>query len=112
MAKQSVIDQTNLTELKKNVEDIEYSLKGLKNSKLKVSKNLEDLSKKELEDFIQFAYLKFRGPKWGMQRLFNDFRYTQKIHGIFGAIKVPPLTIRLFVSWFREKSRGRTFDNI
>ena len=74
--------------------------------------NTTDLSKKELEDFIQFAYLKFRGPKWGMQRLFNDFRYTQKIHGVFGAIKVPPLTIRLFVSWFREKSRGRTFENI
>lgn len=73
--------------------------------------NTIDVNKEELEDFIQFAYLKFRGPKWGMQRLYNDFRYTQKIHGFLGAIKVPPLTVRLFVSWFREKSRGKTFEN-
>ncbi|UCH89710.1 MAG: cobalamin-dependent protein [Thermoplasmata archaeon] len=72
--------------------------------------NTNEITKEELEDFIQFAYLKFRGPKWGMQRLYNDFRYTQKIHGFLGAIRVPPLTVRLFVRWFREKSRGKTFD--
>ena len=74
--------------------------------------NTNDLTKEELEDFIQFAYLRFRGPKWGMQRFFNDLRYTQKIHGMFGAVKVPPLTVRLFVSWFREKSRGQTFEEM
>jgi len=49
LAKQSVIDQTNLTELKKSLEDIEYSLKGLKDSKTKVSKELEVLIKNESE---------------------------------------------------------------
>lgn len=49
LAKQSIIDQTNLTELKKSLEDIEYSLKGIEKSKIKVSKDLKLLSKNESE---------------------------------------------------------------
>jgi exonuclease SbcC len=49
LGKQSIIDQTDLEELKKNLADLEYSLKGLKESKAKVSSDLEVLNKKKIE---------------------------------------------------------------
>jgi len=47
--KQSVIDQTDVTELKKNLEDIEYSLKGLNQSRTKISSDLKNLTKERAE---------------------------------------------------------------
>jgi exonuclease SbcC len=49
IAKQNLIDQTKLAEFKETIDDIEYSLKGLKKSKKKVSNDLEVFKQKELE---------------------------------------------------------------
>lgn len=49
LGKQSIIDQTDLKEVKKDISDIEYSLEGLNKSKNKVSDDLE-VSTKEKTD--------------------------------------------------------------
>ena len=73
--------------------------------------SMSELTKEELEDFITNAYKKFRRrPKWGFQRLFHDIRYSLKVHGLLGLMRNPPLTIRLFKQWLKEKSMSYTFE--
>jgi len=49
LGKQSIIDQTNVEEVKKNIGDIEYSLNGLNKSRTKISSDLEKLTKERTE---------------------------------------------------------------
>ena len=49
LGKQSIIDQTNVEEVKKNIGDIEYSLNGLNKSRTKISSDLENLTKERTE---------------------------------------------------------------
>jgi len=49
LGKQSIINQTDLKEVKKDISDIEYSLEGLNKSKNKVSKNLKISTKEKTE---------------------------------------------------------------
>jgi len=49
LGKQSIIDQTDLKEVKKDISDIEYSLEGLNKSKTKISNDLEVSTKEKTE---------------------------------------------------------------